>query len=187
MSSASLPGLVLVVLTMMLAYKDLYFQLKSHAYLFEDENEHEEEVATMEIKTAVASLVGITVITSFCADILVEAIDEFALQFDLSKAFIGLILLPIVGNAAEHATSVVMACRGKMEITIGVAVGSSIQISLGVIPLLVVAGWAIDQPLSVSQVASSARANRTHLLNAHSCSSASLKRSACSLRCYSFI
>lgn len=98
----------------------------------------------------------------------VGAIDEFAATFDISKAFIGLILLPIVGNAAEHATSVVMAYKGdsptffnrrhnftygvesgKMELTIGVAVGSSIQIAVGVIPLVVIAGWIIGQPLTL--------------------------------------
>lgn len=156
---------------------DLFFQLKSHAFLFEDEQIHDEEPATMEIRTAIVSLVAVTVVTSFVADILVGAIDEFAATFDLSKAFIGLILLPIVGNAAEHATSVVMAYKGallslsthchplgvkcideyfnddndvgKMELTIGVAVGSSIQIAVGVIPLVVMAGWVIDQPLTL--------------------------------------
>ncbi|KAI5474781.1 calcium:hydrogen antiporter [Pseudohyphozyma bogoriensis] len=127
----------------------LYFQLKSHAYLFEDEAEHEEEEAKMELKTAIGALVVITVITSFCADYLVGAIDEFAKDFGIPKAFIGLILLPIVGNAAEHVTSVWMAMKGKMELTIGVSVGSSIQIAVGVIPLLVVVGWIIDQPLTL--------------------------------------
>lgn len=67
----------------------------------------------MEIKTAIASLIVITVVTSFCADILVGSIDEFAKTFSISKAFIGLILLPIVGNAAEHVTSVFMAMKGE--------------------------------------------------------------------------
>jgi Ca2+:H+ antiporter len=97
---------------------DLFFQLKSHAFLFEDEQIHDEEPATMEIRTAIVSLVAVTVVTSFVADILVGAIDEFAATFDLSKAFIGLILLPIVGNAAEHATSVVMAYKGALSFSL---------------------------------------------------------------------
>lgn len=80
---------------------------------------------------------------------MVGAIDEFANDFHIGKPFIGLVLLPIVGNAAEHVTSILMAMKGKMELTIGVAVGSSIQIALGVIPLLVIVGWIIHQPLTL--------------------------------------
>ncbi|GAA5908432.1 hypothetical protein JCM6882_007935 [Rhodosporidiobolus microsporus] len=127
----------------------LYFQLRSHAYLFEDPSEHEEEEARMNIATATGALVVVTVITSFCADYLVGAIDEFAQKWSIPKAFIGLILLPIVGNAAEHVTSVWMAAKGKMELTIGVAVGSSIQIAVGLIPILVLVGWIIDQDLTL--------------------------------------
>ena len=63
--------------------------------------------------------------------------------------FIGLILLPLVGNAAEHVTSVWMACKGKMELTIGVAVGSSIQIAAGMIPLLVLIAWPLQKNLTL--------------------------------------
>jgi Ca2+:H+ antiporter len=62
----------------------------------------------------------------------------------VSVEFVGLILLPIVGNAAEHATAVTVACKDKMDLAIGVAVGSSMQIALLVIPLLVVIGWILD-------------------------------------------
>lgn len=64
----------------------LYFQLNSHAYLFEDEAEHEEETCTMNVTTAISCLVGVTIVTSFCADNLVGAIDEFAADFGISKA-----------------------------------------------------------------------------------------------------
>ncbi|GAA5871639.1 hypothetical protein JCM8547_007105 [Rhodosporidiobolus lusitaniae] len=127
----------------------LFFQLRSHAYLFEDSSEQEEEEAKMNIATACGALVVVTVITSFCADYLVGAIDEFAQEYSIPKAFIGLILLPIVGNAAEHVTSVWMAAKGKMELTIGVAVGSSIQIAVGLIPILVLVGWIIDKDLTL--------------------------------------
>ncbi|GAA5931686.1 uncharacterized protein JCM15063_001538 [Sporobolomyces koalae] len=127
----------------------LYFQLSSHAYLFEAEEEQEEEEAKMNISAAIISLVAVTVVTSFCADYLVGAIDEFAQDYSIPKAFIGLILLPIVGNAAEHVTSVWMAAKGKMEITIGVAIGSSIQIAVGVIPALVIVAWIVGQPLTL--------------------------------------
>lgn len=62
---------------------------------------------------------------------------------DIRETFVGLILLPIVGNAAEHATAVTVACKDKMDLAIGVAVGSSMQIALLVLPLIVVLGWII--------------------------------------------
>ena len=58
-----------------------------------------------------------------------------------SGAFIGVILLPIVGNAAEHATAVTVAAKGKMDLALGVAVGSSTQIALLVVPFSVIVGW----------------------------------------------
>lgn len=61
----------------------------------------------------------------------------------IGETFVGLILLPIVGNAAEHATAVTVACKDKMDLAIGVAVGSSMQIALLVLPLIVVLGWII--------------------------------------------
>lgn len=79
---------------------DLFFQLRTHHYLFQDPNEEEAEEAKMNVYTAIGALVVVTVVTSFCADYLVGAIDEFAQTYNIPKPFIGLILLPIVGNAA---------------------------------------------------------------------------------------
>lgn len=132
----------------------LFFQLKTHAFLYEaDQNdageEDEEELPLMTPQAAIVGLVAVTVVTSFNADYLVSAIDETAKEYSIPKAFIGTILLPIVGNAAEHVTSVWMAAKDKMEIAIGVSVGSSIQIAVGVIPALVLVGWIIGQPLTL--------------------------------------
>ena len=63
----------------------------------------------------------------------------------MKKTFVGLILLPIVGNAAEHATAVTVAIKDKMDLAIGVAVGSSMQIALLVIPFIVILGWIIGK------------------------------------------
>lgn len=71
----------------------------------------------------------------------VGSIDALTERGGISKTFVGLILLPIVGNAAEHATAVTVACKDKMDLSIGVAVGSSMQIALLVLPLIIVIGW----------------------------------------------
>jgi len=129
----------------------LIFQLRTHAFLFEAERDEEEEVeeAKMSPVAAVAGLLLVTLVTSFSADYLVSAIDEVADEYKIPKAFIGTILLPIVGNAAEHVTSVWMAAKDQLDLSLAVALGSSIQIAIGVIPALVLVGWAIGQPLSL--------------------------------------
>lgn len=143
-------GASLILLSIYALY--LVFQLKTHAFLYEapeGEQEEEEEIPTMTPIASIVGLLAVTLVTSFSADYLVSAIDETASQYSIPKAFIGTILLPIVGNAAEHVTSVWMATKDKMEIAIGVSVGSSIQIAVGVIPALVLVGWAIGQPLTL--------------------------------------
>ncbi|KAE8541143.1 calcium/proton exchanger [Cryptococcus gattii VGV] len=152
----SLKGLLLLsrgtsVILLLTYFGYLYFQLRTHSGLFEAETEEAEEmeVAEMDQWSAGTWLLIITVITAFCADILVGSIDETAQQWNIPKRFIGLILLPLVGNAAEHVTSVWMACKGKMELTIGVSVGSSIQIAAGMIPLLVIIAWPLQKDLTL--------------------------------------
>ncbi|KAG9653244.1 calcium/proton exchanger, partial [Aureobasidium melanogenum] len=80
---------------------------------------------------------------------LVDSIDAIVEEAHISKTFIGLILLPIVGNAAEHVTACVVAYKDKMDLAIGVAIGSSLQISLFVTPFLVLLGWAMGQPMTL--------------------------------------
>ncbi|KAK0524479.1 hypothetical protein OC834_005521 [Tilletia horrida] len=144
-------GTSIILLVIYVLY--LIFQIRTHSHLFEaipeDGDEEEAETPKMSPSASILGLLLVTVVTSFNADYLVGAIDEVAKTYGIPKAFIGTILLPIVGNAAEHVTAVVMAYKGKMEIAIGVAVGSSIQIAVGVIPALVCVGWAIGQPLTL--------------------------------------
>jgi len=103
----------------------------------------------MSVVSAGVALLATTVVTSFCADYLVASIEETAERYSIPKAFIGLILLPIVANAAEHVTSVWMAMKGQMELTIGICVGSSIQIATFVVPLLVIVGWIAGHELTL--------------------------------------
>ncbi len=93
---------------------------------------------------ALGVLAGSTIVIAFCAEFLVDSIDYVTQQGHISKEFLGLILLPIVGNAAEHATAVTVAMKDKMDLAIGVAVGSSMQVALFLIPLLVVIGWGMN-------------------------------------------
>ena len=97
----------------------------------------------LSIWVAVFTLGASTAFVAICAEFMVNSIDALTQQGGISKTFVGLILLPIVGNAAEHATAVTVACKDKMDLAIGVAVGSSMQIALLVIPFVVVLGWIL--------------------------------------------
>lgn len=107
------------------------------------DEEDEAEDPQLAFGVAVGTLVGSTVLIAFCAEFLVDSIDYVTSQGGISEEFLGLILLPIVGNAAEHATAVTVAIKDKMDLAIGVAVGSSMQVALFVIPLLVIIGWGM--------------------------------------------
>jgi len=141
-------GTALVLLFVYCTY--IVFQLKTHVELYIPEGDaQEEDEPKMSVAAASLSLLCVTVVTSFCADYLVASIEEFAERYSVPKPFIGLILLPIVANAAEHVTSIWMAMKNRMELTITICVGSSIQIATFVVPLLVIIGWLSGHELTL--------------------------------------
>lgn len=109
------------------------------------EPEPEPEPPQLSKWVALFTLAASTALVAICAEFMVDSIDAITQGGSVSRTFVGLILLPIVGNAAEHATAVTVACKDKMDLAIGVAVGSSMQIALLVIPFAVVLGWIMDK------------------------------------------
>ncbi|PWY82174.1 Ca2+/H+ antiporter VCX1 [Aspergillus heteromorphus CBS 117.55] len=114
-----------------------------HAQNVELQEPDETEEPQLSVPVAVFTLVISTVFVALCAEFMVDSIDALTQTGNISETFVGLILLPIVGNAAEHATAVTVACKDKMDLAIGVAVGSSMQIALLVLPLIIVIGWGM--------------------------------------------
>jgi len=108
------------------------------------DDEGAEDEPELTLVFALALLAGSTALVALCAECLVSSIDHLVEHSGVSRVFVGLILLPIVGNAAEHATAVTVAAKDKMDLSIGVAVGSSMQIALLVVPLTVILGWCLD-------------------------------------------
>ncbi|KAJ4177571.1 Vacuolar calcium ion transporter [Fusarium solani] len=144
-------GTAIILLLLYILY--LAFQLRTHNNLFDAENqnsdEHEEpEEPSLGTVSAIAVLVITTIMVAICANYLVGSINSLVKTSGISRAFIGLILIPIIGNAAEHVTAVVVAVRDKMDLAMSVAVGSSIQISLLVTPFLVIVSWALGSDMS---------------------------------------
>lgn len=136
----------------------LFFQLKSHRHLFEaqqddgesDEVSKDEQPVVIGFPSAVAWLVGMTVIIALLSDYIVDTIEAVSESWGLSVSFISIILLPIVGNACEHTSAVIFAFKNKLDITLGVALGSSTQIAMFVLPLNVVVGWIIGTDMDLS-------------------------------------
>ncbi|EMR62169.1 putative ca2+ h+-exchanging protein [Eutypa lata UCREL1] len=109
----------------------------------------DEENDNISQKAAVVMLLISTALVAVCAEFMVDAIDAVVENSPLKETFIGLIILPIVGNAAEHVTAVAVAMKNKMDLAIGVAVGSSIQIALLLTPFVVILGWIIDRDMTL--------------------------------------
>lgn len=136
-------GAVLLILLYLML---LIFQLKTHVHLFEGDGE---AVPLLPFSWALTGLVVITAIVTVLSDWLVGSIDGFCQEFGFGKAFVGVILLPIVGNAVEHISAVSVAMKDKMDLALGIALGSSVQIGLFVMPATVVIGWATGKDLSL--------------------------------------
>ncbi|KAI0783564.1 Sodium/calcium exchanger protein-domain-containing protein [Abortiporus biennis] len=111
--------------------------------------EEGEEQPQMSVLLTLVVLVVVTVLVAVTAEFLVDSINGMVAAGGISKEFVGMILLPIVGNAAEHVTAVTVSVKDKLTLSLGVAVGSSIQIALFVIPFIVTLGWIIDKPLTL--------------------------------------
>jgi len=118
----------------------LVFTLKTHRNLYaSDRDEH----STERIGPALGMLVGATIGVAWMSELLVGSVAETAHALGMSELFIGVVIVAIVGNAAEHYTAVVMAARNQMDVAIGIAVGSSTQIALFVAPTLVFLSYLI--------------------------------------------
>ncbi|KAJ8592050.1 calcium/proton exchanger [Rhizopogon salebrosus TDB-379] len=107
------------------------------------------EQPLMSLTVCLWLLVVVTVFVAVTAEFLVDSINGLTESGKISKEFVGVILLPIVGNAAEHVTAVSVSVKDKLTLSLGVAVGSSIQIALFVIPFIVTLGWIMGKPLTL--------------------------------------
>lgn len=115
--------------------------------MIEEEEEEEDELG---FYNALFWLAVITVLIAILSDALAATIEQAAESLHISGVFISAIVLPIVGNAAEHAGAVMFAWKGKVDLALGVAIGSSTQVALCVLPLLVILGWFSDHDLDLN-------------------------------------
>ncbi|KAK4275248.1 hypothetical protein QN277_018364 [Acacia crassicarpa] len=145
---------------MLVAYAAyLFFQLNSQRSLYlslnEEEGDHgnsieDDESPDISKWESVIWLAIMTALISVLSEYLVGAIEGASTSWKMPVSFISVILLPLVGNAAEHASAVMFAMKDKLDISLGVAIGSSTQISMFVIPLCVIIGWIMGHPLDLN-------------------------------------
>jgi len=145
----------------------LLFAMKTHTYLYEagmvdleitgvkpdssvEDHLPEQPSHPPNVFLWIVVLLVATVLVAVESELLVGSLEVATHRLGLTDLFTGVILLPIVGNAAEHATAVTVALKNKMDLSLSVAVGSSLQIALFVAPVLVIAGWWMGQPMDLN-------------------------------------
>lgn len=151
---------IAVAFVLILVYAlTLIFSMKTHAYLYDLSRIESEEIETEKVNNSpedkklgrwIGLLLLVTLGVAMESELLVDSLVEATSQLGLTALFTGVILLPIIGNAAEHATAVTVAIKNKMDLSVSVALGSSLQIALFVAPVLVIAGWLMGQPMDLN-------------------------------------
>ena len=144
-----------IAVVLLLAYGlYLLFALKTHPGSFasvDTESEAHDHGKQWSVARAVGGLLGASALAAWMSEILVGAAEGTGKSLGMSQTFIGIVFLAIVGGAAESGSAIAMARKNKMDLSLGIALGSSIQIALFVAPMLVLASYFIaPQPLELS-------------------------------------
>jgi Ca2+:H+ antiporter len=130
-----------IAIVLFVAYLlSLWFTLKTHKHLYTGgatEHEHEK----VDVRRALVSLLVATALVAWMSELLVGAVEEASHVLGLTEVFVGVIVVAIIGNAAEHSTAVLVAIKNHMDLALNIAIGSSIQIALFVAPVLVFASY----------------------------------------------
>jgi Ca2+:H+ antiporter len=131
----------------------LVFSLKTHRSLYVYESDDDLDAAfgvvAWSARKSILVLFISTILVAVLSEHLVQAIDAAAKNLGMTKLFIGVVLLAIIGNAAEHSTAILMAMKNKMDLSIQIALGSGSQIALFVSPVLVFTGFFIGVPMNL--------------------------------------
>ena len=131
----------------------LVFSMKTHSYLYDvglaETELMESEQESPNIGLWMGVLLACTLCVAFESELLVDSLETATTQLGLTALFTGVVVVPIIGNAAEHATAVTVAMKNKMDLSLSVAVGSTMQIALFVAPLLVIIGKLMGQPMDL--------------------------------------
>ncbi len=128
---------------------NLFFSFGSHKDLLSSGDVDEPPAEIWSIQRSITVLLVATILVAFMSEALVAALEGFTASFGLSESFVGLVIIPVVGNAAEHASAVTFALKNKMDLAVTIALGSALQIALLVAPILVLLSWVIGRPMDL--------------------------------------
>jgi Ca2+:H+ antiporter len=151
-------SLLISIVLIVTYFCSLYFSLKTHSHLYvgghgEDHDKEKGEVDGAEAhgtaKKWASVLIVATIFVALMSEMLVKSIEHATKQIGLTEVFVGVIVVAIVGNAAEHSSAVLVAMRNRMGLSLQIAAGSSLQIVLFVAPVLVFCGYAFGQPMDL--------------------------------------
>ncbi len=142
-------SVVVSVVLIIIYIGNIFFSLKTHKDLISGISDDDHHEATWSVAKAVGVLAAATVGVAVMAEFLVGSLEEATKVLGLSEFFVGIILIPLVGNAAEHFAAITFAIKNKMDLAVNIAVGSSIQVALLVAPLLVLIGFFSGKPMDL--------------------------------------
>ncbi len=145
-SGLSLEICLILFLTYILS---LLFSLRTHKDLYTGSGEPHDEPVHFKPRTALIVLIAATTMVALMSELLVEAVEPASKQLGMTEIFVGVIVVAIIGNAAENSSAILMALKNKMDLSYHIAVGSSMQIALFVAPVLVFLSYAIGKPMDL--------------------------------------
>jgi Ca2+:H+ antiporter len=144
-------SLEISIVLFMIYILSLVFSLRTHRHVYSGSG-HETSGLGERVwsrSQSIAVLAAATVLVGLMSELLVGALDHAANTLGLTQLFVGVIVVALIGNAAEHSTAVLVAMKNKMDLALGIAVGSSLQIALLVAPVLVFASYLFGTPLDL--------------------------------------
>jgi Ca2+:H+ antiporter len=128
----------------------MLFSLKTHPELFEGAGHHEEGETPLPIGVALLTLAVVTIFVALVSEVFVESVQKAAVQFGMTQAFVGFIVVALVGGAAEMASAFSAARKNRLDMSVGIALGSASQIALFVAPVLILLSYVLGpQPMDM--------------------------------------
>jgi Ca2+:H+ antiporter len=143
-------SLAIAVVLFLTYFAVLWFSLRTHSHYFQSgDGAVEESGAHWSRAKAITVLLVATAFVALLSEFLVGTIESVRASIGITEVFVGVIVVAIVGNAAEHSTAIIMAMKNKMDLSVGIAVGSSLQIALFVAPVLVFLSYFLGRPMDL--------------------------------------
>jgi Ca2+:H+ antiporter len=143
-------SLAIAVVLFLTYFFMLGFSLWTHKHFFQGADQNaEERLQQWSRGKAIVILLIATAFVAVLSEFLVGTIESVRDSVGLTEVFVGVIVVAIVGNAAEHSTAILMAMKNKMDLTVGIAIGSSLQIALFVAPVLIFLSYVFGQPMDL--------------------------------------